>query len=54
MLKELDEEDNMGCQLSPERISREQYNVEIIEALERVMAGHYVTQEDVENDAATW
>jgi hypothetical protein len=31
-----------------ERISREQYNREIEEALERVKARHYVTQEEVE------
>jgi len=37
-----------------ERISREQYNIEITEAVERVKAGHYLTQEEVEKDAATW
>jgi hypothetical protein len=37
-----------------ERISREQYNIEIMEAVERVKAGHYLTQEEVEKDAATW
>jgi len=36
------------------RISREQYNIEINEALERVKSGHYLTQEEVEKDAATW
>lgn len=37
-----------------ERISREQYNKEIEEAEKRMDAGHYLTQEDVEKDAATW
>jgi len=39
---------------TPARISRAQYNIEINEALDRVKAGHYLTQEDVEKDAAAW
>ena len=38
----------------PERISREQYNLEISEAEKRMDAGHYLTHEEVEKDAATW
>ncbi len=38
----------------PERISRKQYNQEIEEAERRMDAGHYLTQEEVEKDAATW
>jgi hypothetical protein len=36
------------------RISREQYNIEIMEALERVKSGNFLTMEEVEKDAATW
>jgi hypothetical protein len=37
-----------------QRISREQYNKEIKEAEERIEAGHYITMEELEKDAATW
>lgn len=37
-----------------ERISREQYNIEISEAEKRMDAGRFLTQDEVEKDAATW
>jgi hypothetical protein len=37
-----------------DRISREQYNRELQEAESRIDAGHFITQDDVEKDAATW
>ena len=37
-----------------ERISIEQYNKEIDEALEQAAAGNYVTQEDLEKESDKW
>lgn len=36
------------------RISIEQYNKEIDEALEEVAAGNYITQDEMEKQAAKW
>lgn len=36
------------------RISLEQYNKEIDEALAEVAAGNYITQEEMEKQAARW
>ena len=38
----------------PARISIEQYNKEIDEAIERVKAGEYYTHEEVERMAKDW
>ena len=38
----------------PQRISIEQYNQELDEALERINAGNYLTQEEVEKQSAKW
>jgi len=37
-----------------ERVTIEQYNREIDEALAEVVAGNYVTQEELERAAAKW
>ena len=37
-----------------ERISREQYNIEIKEAEERVKSGRFITMEELEKDAEKW
>lgn len=37
-----------------ERISREQYNIEIAEAEQRMNGGDFLTQEDVEKEVAKW
>ena len=38
----------------PDRVSVDQYNREIDEALADVMRGNYVTQEDLEKQSAEW
>ena len=38
----------------PQRISIEQYNQELDEALARINAGNYLTQEEVEKQSAKW
>jgi len=38
----------------PQRISLEQYNKEIDEAMSRIDAGKYLTQEEVEREAKSW
>jgi predicted transcriptional regulator len=43
-----------GRQASPERISLEDYNKEIDEALAEAEAGDYITQEEMEKRAAKW
>ncbi len=39
---------------NPVRISIEQYNKEIDEAMAEVAAGNYITQEEMEKQAAKW
>lgn len=39
---------------NPERISLEQYNQEIDEALAEAAAGNYISQEEMEKQAAKW
>lgn len=43
-----------GRDQEPERISIEQYNQEIDEALAEVAGGDYITQEEMEKQAAKW
>ncbi len=43
-----------GRQEKTERISIEQYNKEIDEALAEAKAGNYITQEEMEKLAAKW
>lgn len=38
----------------PQRVSLEQYNNEIDEAMARIDAGKYLTQEEVEREAKSW
>lgn len=38
----------------PERVSIEQYNREIDEAMRRIDAGEFITQEDLEKEAEQW
>jgi predicted transcriptional regulator len=37
-----------------QRISIEQYNKEIAEAMAEAAAGNYITQEEMEKEAASW
>lgn len=39
---------------NPERVTLEQYNQEIDEALAEVAAGNYISQEEMEKEAAKW
>jgi hypothetical protein len=43
-----------GRKQTPERISIEQYNKEIDEALAEVAAGQFISQEEMEKQAAKW
>ena len=43
-----------GRQDNPGRISIEQYNKEIDEAIAEVASGNYITQEEMERRAAKW
>lgn len=43
-----------GREPSPERISLEQYNLEIDEALAETQAGNYISQEEMEKQADKW
>ena len=38
----------------PKRISIKQYNLEIDEAMARIDAGEYITQEEVEKESKHW
>ena len=38
----------------PQRISIKQYNLEIDEAMARIDAGEYITQEEVEKESKHW
>ena len=38
----------------PKRISIKQYNIEIDEAMARIDAGEYITQEEVEKESKHW
>lgn len=38
----------------PQRISIKQYNIEIDEAMARIDAGEYITQEEVEKESKHW
>lgn len=43
-----------GRSEDPDRISIEQCNKEIDEAMAEAMAGNYITQEEMEKIASTW